>query len=305
MYEIEYCDNPDRVELHKAGIINLPNFEQEFDLRADQLDTFVFLVDMFKIVDSCAKDLEIVTIDESKDFWKINKTLFNFINAVYGFKEYVNNFVPTLREITEKYYARKEKHEMYRFVCDFRDYIIHQSVIIKDYLPSKEEILFDIKEVKDLITEYTYPQEKYKDKAMWFGKRIDALTLYTVVIKGKKYLSMKHVVESCMNEIMEMESEIVGYLLENELKSIIQWFIGYIPKINNRYMYAFFVDKENGPESVREPNFLLEDFVRKMIKSFGEKSDFCCGLIDFLDEVGYTFFYDGQCDINEFIINAK
>lgn len=129
MFELEYCSNPEIGELHSSGIKFDYQYDVEFDSKLKTLDKFLFLVDMHTIIDSCAKDFLEITIDDFDEFWKINKRLLNFVNAVYGYKEYVNSYEPSLKSITEKYYNMKK---WYRFLCDFRNYIIHQSIIIKD-----------------------------------------------------------------------------------------------------------------------------------------------------------------------------
>ena len=104
MFELEYCSNPEIGELHSSGIKFDYQYDVEFDSKLKTLDKFLFLVDMHTIIDSCAKDFLEITIDDFDEFWKINKRLLNFVNAVYGYKEYVNSYEPSLKSITEKYY---------------------------------------------------------------------------------------------------------------------------------------------------------------------------------------------------------
>lgn len=67
----------------------------------------------------------------------------------------------------------------------------------------------------------------------------------------------------------------------------------------------FVVDKGNLPESVREPNYAMEDFVRRMIKSLGVESVICKELFTVLSEKKYDYFYDGNCDLEDFINRSK
>lgn len=87
MFELEYCSNPEIGELHSSGIKFDYQYDVEFDSKLKTLDKFLFLVDMHTIIDSCAKDFLEITIDDFDEFWKINKRLLNFVNAVYGYKE--------------------------------------------------------------------------------------------------------------------------------------------------------------------------------------------------------------------------
>lgn len=61
----------------------------------------------------------------------------------------------------------------------------------------------------------------------------------------------------------------------------------------------------NLPESVREPNYAMEDFVRRMIKSLGVESVICKELFTVLSEKKYDYFYDGNCDLEDFINRSK
>lgn len=67
----------------------------------------------------------------------------------------------------------------------------------------------------------------------------------------------------------------------------------------------FVVDKDNIPESVREPNYTMEDFARRMIKSLGVESVICKELFALLSEKKYNYFYDGNCGLEDFINRAK
>lgn len=69
--------------------------------------------------------------------------------------------------------------------------------------------------------------------------------------------------------------------------------------------YAFIVDITNLPEAVREPNYALKDFVRRMIKSLSEDSVISKEIFTLHNNVGYLFFYDGNCSIEDFIANIK
>ena len=78
-----------------------------------------------------------------------------------------------------------------------------------------------------------------------------------------------------------------------------------IPIIDGKFQYVFVVDKGNLPESVREPNYAMEDFVRRMIKSLGVESVICKELFTVLSEKKYDYFYDGNCDLEDFINRSK
>lgn len=49
----------------------------------------------------------------------------------------------------------------------------------------------------------------------------------------------------------------------------------------------------------------MEDFVRRMIKSLGAESVICKELFTVLSEKKYDYFYDGNCDLEDFINRSK
>lgn len=240
MFELEYCSNPEIGELHSSGIKFDYQYDVEFDSKLKTLDKFLFLVDMHTIIDSCAKDFLEITIDDFDEFWKINKRLLNFVNAVYGYKEYVNSYEPSLKSITEKYYNMKK---WYRFLCDFRNYIIHQSIIIKDYRPSDGDVFINIGEVVSLLSEYDYPNDRYRRNAEEFTKWLECFKDDSLEIKDDIFLSMKNVTSLVVDEMSQMKNDVLLYAYRKSIQPSIEWLIKQIPIIDGKFQYVFVVDK--------------------------------------------------------------
>lgn len=301
MFVQEFCDEPEKAQLHESGKKYDYPFDKEFDAKLNNLDRFLFLVDMHKIIESCAEDLRESSLEDMDDFWKINKLLLNFANAVYSYKEYVNSYEPSLKPITESYYNKKG---MYRFICDFRNYIIHQSVIIKDYNPSNKGLLIKIEDVTEQIGSYTYPKDWQKKNAEEFKTWIEKFKASSRIINGSHFLNMKDLVKQVMMELELLKGEVLLYAYNNGVKETLEWLLQQIPVVEDKYQYAFIVDKENLPSSVREPNYAYEDFIRRMIKALGKDSMVYAELCRLTTEKKYLFFYDGMCDLETFVKNS-
>ena len=302
MFEVEYCNNPELGDIHSTDIKYDNTFDMEFDAKLKALEKFMFLVDMYTIIDSCGDDLLSITIDDFDEFWKINKRLLNFVNSVYCYKEYVNSYEPSLKSITEKYYNMRK---WYRFICDFRNYIIHQSIVIKDYRASDGDVFINIEEVARILSEYEYPKTQQRRKAEEFTEWIEAYKEDSLEIKNKHFLSMKNVTSLVMEEMSQMKDEVLMFTYRESIKPTLVWLLDHIPKVNGIFKYAFIVDKTNLPESVREPNYALEDFLRRMIKTLSDDYSVCRELIKLLESVGYSLFYDGNCGIEDFAKKAR
>lgn len=300
MFVLEFCDNPEKGQLHTTEKKYNDSFDKEFDVKVDNLDRFLFLVDMHRIIESCAWDLINVTL-EDEDFWKINKLLLNFANAVYSYKEYVNSYEPSLKPITERYYNKKG---MYRFICDFRNYIIHQSIIIKDYSPSDKGLLIKIEDVTEKIDSYLYPKIWQKINAEEFKVWIEEFKHTAREVKEDHFLDMKSITEQVMTEMEQLKEEELLFAFNNGVKVTLEWLLDQIPVVESKYQYAFIVDKANLPDSVREPNYAYEDFIRKMIKALGSDSKIYAELLKLTKEKNYLFFYDGMCDLETFLEKA-
>ncbi|MCI9488750.1 MAG: hypothetical protein HFG97_01810 [Dorea sp.] len=298
MYEVEYCNKPENGEI-KSAHQQLDNcFCDGFHKKLKDLDRFIFLVDMHTIIESCAEDLKNIAIDDFDMFWKVNKRLLNYVNAVYGYKEYVNNYDPPLSVITESHYKQRK---WYRFICDFRNYIIHQSIIIKDYRPADADIFINIEEIIDILAAYPYPNGWQRQNAENFSKWLEILKADSVPIKDSHYLSMKYIVKQVNEELSEMKEDVFRYAFDKRIKPALQWLISLMPKENGIYQYTFVVNKENLPNDVWEPNYALEDFVRRIIKYLGSDNQICKELFAMLQHEGYDYFYDGYCSLNDFV----
>jgi hypothetical protein len=138
MFVLEYCDDPEKEEIKISGITYDDSIATKYEKACKTLENYIYLIDMFKIIHSCADLLSLNTMD--KDYWKVNKALLNYVNAIYSFKELADGFVPPISFITEKYY---QKEKWYRFVCDFRNSVTHESVISKDYDKDEAYVMLD------------------------------------------------------------------------------------------------------------------------------------------------------------------
>lgn len=222
MFEVEYCNNPELGDIHSTDIKYDYTFDVEFNAKLKDLDKFLFLVDMHTIINSCGDDLLSITIDDFDEFWKINKQLLNFVNAIYGYKEYVNSYEPSLKPITEKYYDMKK---WYRFICDFRNYIIHQSIIIKDYRPSDGDVFINIEEVAGLLSEYDYPKDWQRRNAEEFTEWIKTFKGDSLEIKDNHFLSMKNVTSLVIKEMSQMKDDVLMFAYKKSIKPSLVWLL--------------------------------------------------------------------------------
>ena len=156
-----------------------------------------------------------------------------------------------------------------------------------------------------LLSEYDYPKDWQRRNAEEFTEWIKTFKGDSLEIKDNHFLSMKNVTLLVMKEMSQMKDEVLMFAYKKSIKPSLEWLLEQIPKVDGIFQYAFIVDKAKLPESVCEPNYALEDFVRRMIKTLGDGSIICRELLNLLDREGYSLFYNGNCGIKDFIKNAR
>lgn len=159
MYVLEYCDDPEKGRLFNGERQFDDNFCDEYEEYLIALDRFMYLLDMFQIIKSCAAYLAELPAGEEFPFWQVNKALINYLNAVYSYKEYINSYDPPLKTITDGYYYNRK---WYRFVCDYRNRVIHQSTIIKDRSTKSGDVFINLDEIISIQSEIIQELEKKK-----------------------------------------------------------------------------------------------------------------------------------------------
>jgi negative regulator of replication initiation len=82
MYSLEFCDNPENGELFDGHVSYDDSLSDDYIEHLKALDRFMYLADMFRIVRSCSFDLQELHGGDDIEFWMINKTLINYLNAV-------------------------------------------------------------------------------------------------------------------------------------------------------------------------------------------------------------------------------
>lgn len=311
MYVLEYCDNPENAELRDGHISYEDSFSDEYLARLRDLDRFMFLADMFRIMQSCTADFLELPDGKDVEFWQVNKSLINYLNAVYSYKEYVNSYDPPLKEITDGYYYEQK---WYRFVCDYRNRVIHQSTILKDRNIKTGDVYIDLDDMvsiqQGVIDELIETQQKQKHikNARRFLKEIKELADNPTLVtrEGKHFKSMKGIVSEADSEISAMNNDILMFAFNKAIAPAILWFLKNTHKENGRFWYTFIVNKqwigipEKEPILVFEPAFSVESFYQYLLQCLGPKNPVCIAIRDLLETEGYCYSYELDCSIDDF-----
>lgn len=310
MYVLEYCDNPENGALHDGHCSFEDSFSDEYESRIKALDRFTFLADMFRIVKSCSQDFMNLPNGDAIEFWEVNKTLINYLNAVYSYKEFVNSYDPPLKEITDGYYYNQK---WYRFVCDYRNRVIHQSTILRDRSKQTGDVFIDLDDIisiqQGVIDELIQTQQKKSqiNNARRFLREIqDLRNSPTYTSKGgKQYKSMKEIISTADTEISSMNDEILVYAFNNGVAPALKWLLAHTHKDGDEFKYTFIVNKQwvNIPEKepffVYEPTLTIEFFLTTILHGLGKEHIISKELLELLKSEGYTRSCEFGCPIDE------
>lgn len=285
MFELEYCNDPENGDIKNSGITFEDDIAKLYENACETLENYIYLIDMFKIIESCSEDL-ISANTMDIDYWKVNKVLLNYVNSIYSFKELADGFVPEISVITEKYY-RQEK--WYRFVCDFRNSVIHESVISQDYNKDDAYVLLDkLIDIQQKRRVNTPSKEQNRIRQITF---LEAMKKDALEHSGKYYYGIKRMCRDVSAEMQELKLEVLMYAYDNSICPILSWLFDIMYKEDSEYRYVFIVDKSIGAESVCEPNFLIEDFYLKMKHSLGEENEVFCKIRSLFEDMEYNHFF--------------
>lgn len=305
MYITEFCDDPDNIIVLETGRNMFDDsIFREYQEKMKTIDRYMYLADAYAIIIDCSSDLQGIIPRSQDAFWKINKCLLNYVNSVYCYREFVNSYDPPLKAITDKYYHEENGRFWYRFVCDYRNRIIHQSIILRAFDPGNGDVFIDLDELieeQNKIISDTRKKSSEISNARRFLQKITTLANTPHrVIDERRFWSMKKVSKSTDQEITDMSNEVLLHAFRNGIRPVLEWLLSLMHSEGGMPKYTFIVNK-GVEDSELEPNYSLELFFRWIVRSLGKNNNVCREMRELLISKGYTHFYDGNCDIDEFI----
>lgn len=275
--------------------------EKELAEKVDVLDDYVYLASIYRIFLDCADDFEEFRVERKKDFWKSNKYLLNYVNAMYTFKEYVENKYEKsspVRGIANKYYCNAQ---WYTFLCNYRNRIIHQSTVIKDYDKNSGDVYICLDELVDAAKKQMKESSKGKDNAQRFIDFVKAH--YTdPATNGKHYIGAKKVMELANEEILQMSNEIFKSIFDDEIQPCLKWFLSTTLKGKENYFNTYLVQDETRRNI--QINFFLEDYLVNIFYMLGSNFDAVKTWVSMYKENGYKLFYTQGNNTLDTVVNA-
>ena len=303
MFVTEYCTDPDNIgKLYSGSKKYDDSISEEYDQKRKTLDRYLYLVDNYTIILDCSRDLRGIAPHSDDGFWRVNKCLLNYVNAVFCYREFIRSYNPPLTRTADQFYSFDNGKEWYRFVCELRNHVIHQSIIINYFDPDTGDIYIDLSDLE------AKQKKKMKDKnlennvgAVYFLNMIQRLSKTPDRMSaGKPLYSMKRIAINADKEIKEMSDSILLEAYKKAVRPIIKWLLLMVQCNEEGMYYTFLVDKTRKHAPI-EPNYSIEWYFKCMLQRLKKENIIIHNMRHLLETNGYKYFYDGGSDISTFI----
>jgi len=294
MYSMEYCSNPNNPHLEVARHSFDDSIADTYERKVTVLDNYMFLIDLFQIMESCQKDFYEIP-KGNITFKEINKLFISYINSVYCYKEYISHLKPSAKEIIKDYY---EKQKWYRFICDYRNRVVHQTMLIRDFAPNTGDIYIDLDsviqmqkdEIKRLERGSNTNAANYIESNNRFIAELEQIRNNQYVKgTGNSLKSMKDISALVSNEISQMHKEILAFMFEKAVAPAIRWLLSKTYRFDGKYQYTYLVNHQVRIEL--EPNYAIEDHLFYILEALGKDHDISKSFLQLLKDEQYTFSY--------------
>ena len=260
-------------------------------------DRFIYLINMYRIIVDCSDDFSRYKVEQKRYFWKVNKYLLNYVNAVYSFKEYIENCYgkeSEVNKIADKYYRQTK---WYTFLCNYRNRIIHQSAVIKDYDLNSGNVYIDLDELIEGTRQQIESSGKGKKNGEQFIAFVHSQFPSTLLIGEHHFIGAKQMLEKVNAEIKDMVNEVFLHLYETEVKQCFEWFLSMtLQNKEEKYLSTYII--QDGTRKNFQTNFYLEDYAVNIMFTIGKGFDITRKIIDFFKTAGYDYFYTQNCDLD-------
>lgn len=307
MYITRFLDSPTQSFVYLYGDNQYDeNVQKTIDDILSKLNRFVYLIDAYTIVKDSSFNLTSVRAQDNFEFWKVNQCLLNYLNAVFCYHEYINHYKPSLDNIANQYWYIEHGKYWFRFVCEYRDRVVHQSIIIKDY-DRRNGILYVNLDELVLAQEHiieTEKRKKYKERAQRFLDLIIKLRNSAYVGKnGQHYYRMSEIVSYADQEIEEMSQKVFIVTYRHEIKITLDQLLNLVHFEDEENKPTYIVDSDNN-ECIFEPTAAIEWFYAKILHSLGINNEVCKNVGKLLKLKGFCRFYEDYPEIKELLGRA-
>lgn len=267
----------------------------DIDHTVKQLSSFehcAYLCVLFHIWWDASKNLMNYRMQGLDTFWLGNKLLLNYFNSMYAIKEYLEENYPELCEkkagIVDKAYYNAES--WFFFACEYRNRLIHQANVIKDYSENHRELVLCLDEFVELqkkqLQRSNASSKKLKEA---FIIRLESMYQESNKYMGKHYIRLLYVIQSIDRELLELLNHVFFYVFKNNIQGILDGLLYSMCNENGEFCLTEYYSANN--DVVLLPNTELENLYVTTILNTSPDSGLSILLYNYLQEKGYTYLF--------------
>lgn len=289
MYTVFYKDSNNEY-LKSTDVILEDTIKQQIDHIVTNLDRFIYLANMYRILEDCFLDFRSFHIEKKQEFWKSNKYLLNYVNAVYSFKEYIGKCygnADNVYNIINKYYNNAE---WFTFLCNYRNRIIHQSTVIKDY-DQNGAVYVKLEDLVESTKQQMKENRKGKDNAERFIAFVEGQFSNASIMENAHYLPVMQIIELASVEIKKMSNDIFSELFSCEIQDCLESLLSMTSQDQNEGIYLDTYYIQEGTYKSIHINHLIKDYFINVLYLLGNKFDIVMYWINLYKSSGYDIMY--------------
>ena len=259
-----YCLYPGDEDVTKITDVDEKGVQENIDKAELIIERFAFLSVLYRVVVDTSYDFLNYKVKSHEHFWKCIKYQMNYVNALYGFKEYVKyNYGEKSNEykLIDDHYNRIG---WYTFAMHYRNIIIHRAGMVRDYLPKTGDVFIDLDKIidetkKDIDRKKKQKKKKYNEEHdRNFIRFVE--NQFSDCVGNGNYYSAKKALLNANTEIYEIAKDVFHYIYQHEYLPVMEYLIGIVVKDPyGEYVPTYVVNQETGKQ------FAVHEYLEDML----------------------------------------
>lgn len=295
--------------------VDRESFLQRKKLITDVFDKAVYL----SVMDKIWRETSYVLQDHSHEgnqkltvdsFWVGNKFVLDYVNSVYNLKEYLENYdhvndynSPIYAPINTAY---SDTNSWFRFICEFRNCLIHHSGLIKD-IDMKGKLWVSIDDFIDAEQEqlnHDISAKKSKrstDERKRFISRLERISESSKASNGKGYQQAHIIAEKADIEIRNIMGSVYEILFNSKIQDSLKDLLSLMHHDESGYHATVFVEDEFSYEPCTD----IESYLLYFAVNAGPDATITKKYADCLVNQGYSFLKTQNKTVQDFLENVR
>ncbi len=188
----------------------------------EKLDEFIYITTIFKALNSSKNEITNLKILNDFNFWNVYEKIVTFVSLVSIYKQAIETYysdIKEVQEIKEHYYT---DCKYFRFLCIYRNLIVHQLQFIRDYDKNTGDLYLDIDDIQNAILNRHNELPKKKKNSDDI-KITNFIKTWSAAKLGKyNVIGLKQLIDESYIEILIMTNAIFNHIFEFKVKELFE-----------------------------------------------------------------------------------